>query len=66
MFVKDTAVGDVVKARITKLKKTYGYARAEEIVTPSPDREDVKCPVSRACGGCVFQHISYEAEKRFK
>ena len=26
-FVKDAIVGDVIEARITKLKKHYGYAR---------------------------------------
>lgn len=31
-FVKDAIIGDDIRARITKLKKNYGYARVEEIV----------------------------------
>ncbi len=34
-FVKDALIGDVITARATKLKKNYGYARVEEIKTPS-------------------------------
>ena len=26
-FIKDTVIGDVVEARVTKAKKNYGYAR---------------------------------------
>ena len=29
-FVKDAVIGDVVRAKIIKLKKTYGYARLME------------------------------------
>lgn len=35
-FVKDALIGDEIRARATKLKKHYGYARVEEIITPSP------------------------------
>lgn len=34
-FVKDAVVGDVIEARITKLKKNYGYARLMKIIKPS-------------------------------
>ena len=34
-FVKDAVIGDEIEARITKLKKNYGYARVEQIVKPS-------------------------------
>ena len=61
-FVLNTAVGDRIRARVLKVKKNVGFARVEEIVTPSPDRIETDCPVSRSCGGCVYRHISYEAE----
>ncbi len=59
-FVKDALVGDKICAKITKLKKTYGYARLMELLEPSPDRVDPKCPVHRQCGGCQMQHLLYE------
>ncbi len=61
-FVPNTAVGDVIRARVLKVKKNVGFARVEEVLIPSPDRIEPDCPVSRSCGGCVYRHISYEAE----
>ena len=51
LFVKDAVCGDTVKARLTKVKKNYAYARLEEIVVPSPDRVREKCENHRRCGG---------------
>ena len=65
-FVKDTVIGDEVKASITKLKKNYGYARLVEIIKPSEDRVTSLCPVARQCGGCKLQQISYEKQLLFK
>ena len=61
-FVPNTAVGDIIRARVLKVKKNVGFARVEEVLTPSSDRIEPDCPVSRSCGGCVYRHISYEAE----
>ncbi len=65
-FVKDTVPGDKIKARITKVGKSFGYAKCESIIEPSADRIEPVCPISRRCGGCQFQHLSYEAELSFK
>ena len=65
-FVKDALIGDVIKARATKLKKNYGYARVEEVVTPSTFRVEPKCPHHRRCGGCQIQALSYEKQLAFK
>ena len=37
-FIKDTVTGDVVEARAMKMKKSYGFARLEKVVKPSPNR----------------------------
>ena len=65
-FVFGAIPGDRVKAGVMKLKKTYGYARLVEIITPSPDRTEPRCKVAALCGGCQLQHVSYEAQLRFK
>ena len=65
-FVPNTAIGDTIRAKVLKVKKNVGFARVEEIITPSPDRIETDCPVSFSCGGCVYRHISYEAECRAK
>ena len=65
-FVKDALIGDVIRARVTKLKKNYGYARVEEVLTPSTFRVEAKCPHHRRCGGCQIQALSYEKQLEFK
>lgn len=62
VFVPGAAKGDVLRVRIVKALKTYAFGRIEEQIVSSPDRIAEDCPVARSCGGCVFRHISYEAE----
>lgn len=66
VFVKDTVIGDSVRVSITKVKKTYAFGRAVEILTPSPDRVMPRCPAARSCGGCQIQEMSYPAQLHFK
>ncbi len=65
-FVKDALPGDLAEVRITKLQKTYGYARLLSVIEPSSDRVEARCPKARACGGCQLQELRYEAELKFK
>ena len=65
-FIKDAVIGDVIIARAMKLKKNYGYARVEEIKTPSTFRVEPKCELHRKCGGCQIQALSYEKQLEFK
>lgn len=65
-FIKDTVIGDVVRAGVMKMKKTYGFARLIEVVEPSKDRVEPRCLVARQCGGCQLQMMDYEAQLRFK
>ena len=66
VFVPLTAVGDVVRVKALKVKKTHAFGKAVEIITPSKDRIENDCPYFNRCGGCVFRHISYDAELRLK
>lgn len=66
LFVKDAVIGDIVEARITKVKKNYAYARVEKVVTPSSFRVEPKCAFHRQCGGCQIQAMSYERQLAFK
>lgn len=65
-FVKDTVIGDVILAKIMKLKKHYGYARLMDIKEASPNRVEPYCVYARACGGCQLQQMSYESQLAFK
>lgn len=66
LFVKDALIGDVISAKVMKMKKNYGYARMMEILTPSPDRVEPKCPYHKQCGGCQIQALSYEKQLEYK
>ena len=66
VFVKDAVIGDTVRTKLIKVKKSYGYGRLLEIVSPSPDRVEPVCPIARQCGGCQLQALSYEEQLRFK
>ncbi len=66
IFVPLSAIGDKLKVRILKTKKTYAYGKIEEIVTPSPNRIKEDCPYFSKCGGCVYRHISYNSELEIK
>lgn len=65
-FIKDTVIGDVVRAKAMKMKKSYGFARLVEVVEPSGARVDAPCLVARQCGGCQLQSMEYEQQLRFK
>ncbi|MBQ8278802.1 MAG: 23S rRNA (uracil(1939)-C(5))-methyltransferase RlmD [Roseburia sp.] len=65
-FVKDAIVGDKIRARVTKLKRTYGYARVDEILEPSVDRTEPRCALHKRCGGCQIQAMDYKAQLAFK
>lgn len=66
LFVKGAVVGDVAKVKVLKAKKNYGYAKVEELITPSPDRVIPKCPVAGRCGGCQLQQLSYARQLEYK
>lgn len=66
VFVPNTAVGDQCDIRIVKVNKRMAFGRLDRVIIPSRDRIESACPVAGKCGGCCFQHISYEAELRAK
>ncbi len=66
VFVPMTAVGDTVEAHIIKVTKSYAVGKLERILTESEDRIENDCSVFKQCGGCVYRHISYEAECEIK
>lgn len=66
VFVPLTAVGDIINARILKVKKNYAFAKIENIITRSQHRIDTDCGVFARCGGCTLRHIDYESECEIK
>ena len=66
VFVPGTAPGDEARVRIVKDCGRYAFGILDELLTPSPDRIPVDCPVADPCGGCSLRHLDYAAELRAK
>ena len=62
VFVPGTAPGDEARVRIVKDCGRYAFGILDELLTPSPDRIPVDCPVAGPCGGCSLRHLDYAAE----
>lgn len=66
VFVENTVIGDKVKIKIVKLKKSYGYGKLLDILTQSPNRVKPECIYSDKCGGCQLQNYNYKTQLEIK
>jgi 23S rRNA (uracil1939-C5)-methyltransferase len=67
IFVRGGVIpGETVQARIVEHKKNFARAELVQVVTPSASRVVPPCPYFQRCGGCQYQHLSYEEELRWK
>jgi len=66
VFVNNAAPGDVVDLRITKAKKNYLEATPTVFHKYSELRTTPFCQHFGTCGGCKWQHLSYDAQLRAK
>ena len=62
LFVERGLPGQVVEATVFRRKRSYGEARIERILEPSPCQVDARCAHFGVCGGCAIQHLAYEAQ----
>jgi len=62
VFVRRGLPGDRVRARVTKVKRNFAEALAEEVIAGGPQRVEAPCAHYPACGGCRFQDLAYEAQ----
>lgn len=65
-FVPACLPNETVRFKVLKIKGTIGYGKAEEIVQPSKERVEPRCPVFLRCGGCCLQHMSYSSQLAYK
>ena len=66
VFIPYTIDGERVSARIVREKKHFAEAELHELLDSSPHRVTPECPYFGRCGGCVYQHISYEHQLEIK
>ena len=65
-FIPWVIAGEEVKASIQKEKAGYAEATLAEVLKTSPHRVEAPCPYFRRCGGCRYQHITYEEQVGMK
>ena len=65
-FVEGAVPGDIADVYIFKNKKSYAEGRAVNIRKASADRVQPFCSHFGVCGGCKWQHLSYEKQMAFK
>ncbi|MEM6910080.1 MAG: class I SAM-dependent RNA methyltransferase [Verrucomicrobiota bacterium] len=66
VFVPFALPGERVRLRIFRNHKNHSEADLLEVLDPSPDRIDPRCPLFGTCGGCNYQHLAYETQLRWK
>ncbi len=66
VFVALAAKGDRLLVKIIQTKGKTAFAEIVEILEPSPDRTEPRCPYFGRCGGCNFQQLKYEAQLEAK
>ena len=58
--------GETVEVEVTRNHRDYLEAKVVRVIIPSPDRVEPPCPYYGDCGGCQYQHISYERQLALK
>jgi len=66
VFVQGAIPGDRITARIHRKRRDYAEAVMVELLSPSPDRQEAPCPYFGYCGGCQWQHVTYERQLAYK
>ena len=66
MFIPFVLAGEKIEAALTEEKPGFARAKAVTIVEPSPHRIPPPCPHFSRCGGCHYQHASYEHQLEIK
>jgi 23S rRNA (uracil1939-C5)-methyltransferase len=66
VFAPFVLEGEIIEASTLEEKRGFARAQAEMIVRPSPQRVEPQCPYFQRCGGCHYQHASYDQQLEIK
>lgn len=66
VFVPFVLAGEKIEAAFTEQKPGFARARVDAVVAASPQRVQPLCPHFGRCGGCHYQHASYEHQLEIK
>ena len=66
VFVPFVLEGERIEAALTQEKAGFARGELQKIVQPSSLRTPPSCPYFASCGGCHYQHSSYEHQLEIK
>lgn len=66
LFVEKAVPGDVVDVQVYRSKKNFGEAKITAVKQQSAYRVPAFCEHFGTCGGCKWQHMTYDAQLQFK
>ena len=66
VFVPLVIEGEEVEAKIIEVKKSFARGELVKIIKPSKIRINAECEYFGDCGGCQYQHISYDEQLKIK
>ncbi len=66
VFIPFALPGETILTKIWKNEQNCSHGDLIQIVTPSPARIEARCPYFSECGGCQYQHLSYEEQLQWK
>jgi 23S rRNA (uracil1939-C5)-methyltransferase len=62
VFVPFVMPGETARVEILEEKQGFARGRLAELLKPSPDRTQPRCPHFGECGGCHYQMMPYESQ----
>lgn len=66
LFIPHAIPGDVVDVEVTRKKRNFAEANVTALRSSSQHRVDPFCEHFGICGGCKWQHMSYDAQLLYK
>ncbi|HQS06293.1 MAG TPA: 23S rRNA (uracil(1939)-C(5))-methyltransferase RlmD, partial [Daejeonella sp.] len=66
IFIDKAVPGDIVDVELIRRKKKFYEGKIQNLVKPSEHRTEPFCEHFGVCGGCKWQHLTYDAQLQFK
>jgi len=66
LFVEAALPGDVLTVKPLYNKKKSIFCVIDQILTPSPLRKSIRCPLSTNCGACDWVNVDYPEQLNLK